>query len=91
MRAPIRFIGDATTGRPLFAANRKPLGDDNPLNSFDDLWHVVTEPHAGFVFDKVPPGEYRLVAQSWSGTQGLPDRKQTSERVLRAHHRQLRR
>jgi hypothetical protein len=76
------FLGDARTGRPLIAATGKPVGEGGQFNSISDLWHATTDPDGSFVFDKVPPGEYRLVAQSWSGTRGLPEQRQTSEVVL---------
>jgi len=73
------FICDARTGYPLDPATHQSF---LAHNNGGDPWHAVTDLDSHFLFDKVPPGEYRLIAQSWSGTEGVPDRKATSEVVL---------
>lgn len=67
------FLCDAATGRPLVAANRRPLGTDNPVETPSALWHAVTGADGRFMFDEVPPGEYRMFAQAWVGIAGLPE------------------
>jgi hypothetical protein len=73
------FISDTKTGHPLDPATHQSL---LAHNNGGDPWHVVTDTYSHFLFDKVPPGEYRLIAQSWSGTEGIPDREATSEVIL---------
>ncbi len=77
------FLCDAKTGRPLLAKDKTTQYD---RDSFDDglqgLLHAVTEMNSGFTFEDVPTGRYRLVAQSWSGVEGIPTRKTTSTIVL---------
>jgi hypothetical protein len=67
------FLCDAATGRPLVAANRRPLNTDNPVEGPSALWHAETDADGSFAFDEVPPGEYRLFAQAWVGIEGLPE------------------
>jgi hypothetical protein len=73
------FICSAKTGHPLDPATHQSLLMGN---NGGDPWHAVTDIDSHFLFDKVPVGEYRLIAQSWSGTEGVPDHKATSEVVL---------
>jgi len=73
------FLCDAKTGHPIDPSTCQPLHLDNEGL---EPWHAVTDIDSHFLFDKVPTGEYRLIAQSWSGTEGIPDRKATSEVVL---------
>ena len=69
------FLCDAATGMPI---DRKTKAPFNPINATEDgelgtnrMWHAKTEKNATFKFEEVPVGEYRLVAQSWSGTEGF--------------------
>jgi hypothetical protein len=73
------FICDAKTGHPLDPATHQSF-----LAGYNggDPRHAVTDTYSHFLFDKVPPGEYRLIAQSWSGTVGIPGREATSAVVL---------
>ena len=57
---------DARTGRPYLKSTRQPLKAAD-FKGIDDLWHAVGPAH----LDDVPPGEYRLIAQSWAGTSGM--------------------
>lgn len=67
------FLCDAASGMPLLAATRRPiaLGLSEELFGFDGFWHAVTSDSGRFVFDDVPPGKYRLVAQAWEGIAGM--------------------
>ena len=79
------FVCDPATGYPLVAKTRKPLGDGGiTIQEMKELWHVVTEPDGSFSIGDVPPGKYRLVAQSWGGVEGVPDQKNSSE-ILNLH------
>jgi len=71
------FLCDAATGMPI---NRETKEAFNPLgelraedeNALDKLWFDVISEKGVFEFSDVPVGRYRLVAQSWSGTEGFP-------------------
>ena len=67
------FLCDAKTGYPVLATTKKPLDPDSPQkNWIREVWHAVTDERGGFEFKGVPLGHYRLVAQSWLGTEGIP-------------------
>lgn len=73
------FVCDPVTGYPLVAKTRESLGKGISVQELKELWHVVTELDGSFEIPDVPSGSYRLVAQSWGGTEGVPGRKQSSE------------
>jgi hypothetical protein len=67
------FLCDAATGYPILATTNKPLDLKSPPKDWIfDVRHAVTDEHGAFAFDELPPGIYRLVAQSWAGAQGIP-------------------
>ncbi len=80
------FICDATTGRPLItnaADEHQPFGVAAFSGGLNELWHSDTRDDGAFVFEAVPPGEYRLVAQSWAGVNGVPQGQgNTSETII---------
>ena len=39
--------------------------------NLEQLWVATTDDRGWFEFANVPPGTYRLVAESWSGTEGF--------------------
>lgn len=69
------FLCDAATGNPIDATTKQPTrsllktgsGEAQPA-----FWFAVLDDRGSFEFRDVPPGRYRLIAQSWSGTTGLP-------------------
>lgn len=66
------FLCDAKTGYPIDRETRAPAKftlHDWPL---ERAWHTLTKEDGNFAFTDVLPGRYRLVAQSWSGTKGIP-------------------
>jgi hypothetical protein len=66
------FLCDAKTGYPMDRETRAPAKftlHDWPL---ERAWHTLTKENGTYTFADVPPGRYRLVAQSWSGTKGIP-------------------
>lgn len=67
------FLCDADSGMPLSTATRRIVepGQAEELFRFDGFWHAVTVDSGQFVFNDVPPGKYRLVAQAWSGIAGM--------------------
>jgi hypothetical protein len=76
------FVCDPETGYPLLAKTRKPLTIRGAAQGIVDFWHVVTDLDGSFEIGDVPPGTYRLVAQSWLGIEGVPGQKNTSEVVF---------
>lgn len=68
------FLCDAKTGMPFDAETHTVLGLNSGLAAirFHQYWHAVTNDNGGFVFENVPVGTYRLVAQSWAGISGVP-------------------
>ena len=60
------FIFQQNTGEPL-TRTKKPFTDALKEIDVKELWRVKTDGNGGFVFDGVPAGTYRLVAQSWRG------------------------
>lgn len=66
------FLCDAKTGSPIHRETRTPFQLQRQGIQFDKLWFAITDEAGSFEFKNVPAGQYRLVAQSWSGTKGLP-------------------
>jgi hypothetical protein len=68
------FLCDGATGLPLAPDARGPfdVSETHPL-AFSDYCHAVTDDAGSFQFADVPPGVYRLVAQSWEGVAGMAD------------------
>lgn len=64
------FVCDAKTGWPVLRDDAKTNEEHLDWNSWV---HAVTDDHGRFVIPKLSAGTYRFVAQSWSGTQGLPE------------------
>ncbi|MFO0734169.1 MAG: hypothetical protein U0361_25035 [Nitrospiraceae bacterium] len=72
------FLMDAASGLPILKSTRKPFEparvfgrqrDDKPTT---DFWYAEAGKDSYFEFPDVPPGRYRLIAQGWSGTKGVP-------------------
>lgn len=69
------FLCDAATGNPIDGTTKQPnrsllktgSGEAQPA-----FWFAVLDDRGSFEFRDVPPGRYRLIAQSWTGTTGLP-------------------
>jgi hypothetical protein len=77
------FLCDAKTGRPLAGPAAQPLGAEGvQVEGLSGLTHAVTDDRGHFEFKDVPVGKYRLVAQSWLGFAGVPERKDPSEIVF---------
>jgi hypothetical protein len=69
------FLCDAESGLPIMPDTRKPLDLDRIREetfAFDGFWHAITDENGSFEFKDVPPGKYRLFAQSWVGIIGIP-------------------
>jgi len=60
------FLCDAMTGMPVWAKS------EVPLNGLEAFRHEVSDDQGSFRFKDVPPGKYRLVAETWEGIRGLP-------------------
>ena len=67
------FLLDGKSGMPLLPTTHQPIALDDGENiaAFDRYWHALTDAAGAFQFEDVPPGEYRLVAQSWDGVTGM--------------------
>jgi hypothetical protein len=66
------FLCDAKTGYPVHRQSKTSIQSQLKQLGFENFWYSVTDPKGLFEFKDVPVGQYRLVAQSWSGTKGLP-------------------
>ncbi|MCA9145893.1 MAG: hypothetical protein KDB05_24040, partial [Planctomycetales bacterium] len=67
------FLGDAQTGAPILKTSNKPLDLQSPGEDWIyDVSYVVTDEAGRFAFKELPPGRYRLMAQSWQDTKGIP-------------------
>jgi hypothetical protein len=65
------FLLDADSGMPIHSENKLPIDPSFPDPQLDKLWVVETGKESWFLFNGVRPGRYRVVAQSWSGTEGF--------------------
>ncbi|MDP6467756.1 MAG: M56 family metallopeptidase [Pirellulaceae bacterium] len=79
-----KFLCESKTGSPLVAATKKPLGM-SVVDGIDKLWHSVTDDRGSFEFDEVPLGNYKLVAQSWPGTNEIPTMNSEPSTTVRLH------
>jgi hypothetical protein len=77
------FLCDTKTGFPIVAAT-KPLGM-SMVDGFDKLWHAVTDDRGSFEFDDVARGNYKLIAQSWPGTNEIPTMNGEPSTTVRLH------
>lgn len=66
------FLSDADTGMPIHRETKRPIDPTFREPQFDKLWVVESDDRGLFEFQGVRPGKYRVVAQSWSGTEGFP-------------------
>lgn len=80
------FLCDAESGYPVLAKTKKALvlGGDR-IDGIKAFWHVLSSEQGGFEFQEVPVGKYRLVAQSWTGTTGVPEFKDKPAANLLLH------
>lgn len=66
------FLVDGDSGYPVHADTRRPIRISEDSLEINKFWTVLTDEEGGFEFKNVRPGKYRLIAQSWSKTQGVP-------------------
>jgi len=78
------FLIDAETGRPLLSESKLPVGRENGMAGPDGWLHVITDSLGQFSFSKIPPGRYRVAAQSWIGRESVPTQKD-ADSVLAVH------
>ncbi len=70
------FLGDDKSGLPVMTKTAKPLVPTQHMDGirgFGDIWHALPDDRGQFEFVDVPVGKYRLMAQSWPGSNGIPD------------------
>ena len=79
------FLCDAKTGYPLVAQTKKIYELGDRAEGLKDFWHAVTTDKSVFEFQDVPAGRYRLVAQSWSATKGLPEPSAQTSTIVMLH------
>jgi len=72
------IVCDPKSGLPLAAKTREPLRADD-FQGPESFWHCVTSEGSTFEIADVPPGEYRLLAQSWAGVSGMQSMKQCAK------------
>ena len=79
------FLCDAKSGYPIDRKTKKPMDISFASLPIANAWHTVTSKVGLFEFKDVPVGQYRLIAQSWSGTKGLPDFMGETSTVIILH------
>ena len=63
---------EQSNGMPLTKRAMRTLTEARSMGApMDDLAHVLTDQQGRFRFEKVPPGEYRLIAQSWPEAESI--------------------
>lgn len=65
------FLCDAETGWPINRETKQIIQPTVGDIQIDKLWYAETNERGDFEFQIVRPGRYRLIAQSWSGTEGF--------------------
>jgi hypothetical protein len=78
-RSQVNYVGeavvvicDAASGYPLDRTTKAPLEFKRDEQLIDHCWLTTADDRGAFQFEGVPVGRYRLFAQSWSGTGGMP-------------------
>lgn len=82
VQAALVGLLDAQTGMPMDKWTQgpfDPVGDPATL----EIWSTKTDSGGNFKFDRVPDGDYRVVAQSWSRPADKPLAASASEIRLR--------
>ncbi len=79
------FLCDAKTGYPLDRKTKRPFDFSHTARITDLCWYTVALDKGSFQFEEVPVGEYRVFAQSWSGTEGLPALQGTTSQFVHLH------
>lgn len=75
VRNSFAFLCDAGTGYPLRADTKQVITRKSGFGPMDQWWSARTDIDGRFTFDDVPPGKYRIVAQSWMGRDAIPSMK----------------
>lgn len=78
------FLCHGETGYPINRDTRMTI-DKSMQFDFDGLIHARCDKTGRFTFADVPPGTYRLVAQSWPGLDDVPQTDGPSATHLRLH------
>lgn len=82
IRNAFAFLCDAKTGYPLLAKSKKIIGRTNGFGSMSDWVSAESNADGKFTIDDVPPGTYRIVAQSWTGRDSIPSIKEDNLAVM---------
>lgn len=61
------ILCDQNSGLPVTANTFQPFTESRPLNFPPQLATTLSGARGSFAFTNVPPGEYRIVAQKWTG------------------------
>lgn len=75
VRNAFAFLCDAKTGFPLRADTKQVISRSGGFGPMNYWWSAKTDNDGRFTFDHVPPGKYRIVAQSWTGLDAIPSMK----------------
>lgn len=59
---------DAESGVPLIKELRRPPTWEEHREMFEQIWFTQSDANGKFVFENVPIGNYRLIAQRWNDT-----------------------
>lgn len=78
------FLCDGKTGYPIDRETGMTI-DKSMQFDFDGMIHSRCDKTGRFTFADVPPGTYRLVAQSWPGLDGVPKTEGPSATRLKLH------
>ena len=76
------FLVDQKSGWPIDADSGRPVGRATGFRGIDGWKHARTNEEGQFRFDRLPPGAYRLVAQSWPGQTHVPSMKSADSPIM---------
>ncbi|MCA8998634.1 MAG: hypothetical protein KDA80_16660 [Planctomycetaceae bacterium] len=76
------FVCHAETGMPVAPVHD---ADKAPKTFWDQALYVLTDESGGFRIPKLPAGKYRFIAQSWAGTEGVPELQGKTNSVVLLH------
>lgn len=76
------FLVDHESGWPIDADSGRPVSRATGFRGIEGWKHVRTNEEGQFRFDRLRPGTYRLVAQSWPGQTRVPSMKSADSPMM---------